>query len=66
MAFYHESVACLVRDGEIIAAAREERFPCKKYGASFPKNAVEFCLKQRGIQTSDLDTLILKNFALNK
>ena len=54
-AFYHDSAACLVRDGEIISAAQEERFTRKKHDASFPKKAVEFCLKQGGIRTSDLD-----------
>ena len=54
-AFYHDSAACLVRDGEIIAAAQEERFTRKKHDASFPKKAAEFCLQQGGIQTSDLD-----------
>jgi len=54
-AFYHDSAACLVQDGKIIAAAQEERFTRKKHDASFPKNAVEFPLKQGGINTSDLD-----------
>ena len=54
-AFYHDSAACLVRDGEIIAAAQEERFTRKKHDASFPDNAIEFCLKTGGIQVSDLD-----------
>ena len=54
-AFYHDSAACLVRDGEIIAAAQEERFTRKKHDASFPKKAAEFCLQQGGIQTFDLD-----------
>ncbi len=54
-AFYHDSAACLVRDGDIISAAQEERFTRKKHDASFPKKAVEFCLKQGGIQASDLD-----------
>ena len=54
-AFYHDSAACLVQDGKIIAAAQEERFTRKKQDASFPINAVEFCLKQGGIKTSDLD-----------
>ncbi len=44
-----------MRDGEIIAAAQEERFTRKKHDASFPKKAAEFCLQQGGIQTSDLD-----------
>ena len=54
-AFYHDSAAALVVDGEIVAAAQEERFTRKKQDASFPKNAVEFCLRQGGINTSDLD-----------
>ena len=54
-AFYHDSAACLVQDGKIIAAAQEERFTRKKHDASFPKNAVEFCLQKGGIQVSDLD-----------
>ena len=54
-AFYHDSAACLVQDGEIIAAAQEERFTRKKHDASFPKNAVDFCLEKGGIQVGDLD-----------
>ena len=54
-AFYQYSTACLVQDGKIIAAAQEERFTRKKHDVSFPKNAVEFFLKQGGINTSDLD-----------
>ncbi|GJL78543.1 MAG: carbamoyltransferase [Nitrospinaceae bacterium] len=54
-AFYHDSAACLVRDGEIIAAAQEERFTRKRHDADFPKQAVEFCLQEAGIKTSDLD-----------
>jgi carbamoyltransferase len=45
-AFYHDSAACLVRDGEIIAAAQEERFTRKRHDFHFPNNAVEFCLKE--------------------
>ncbi|MEK9627424.1 MAG: carbamoyltransferase [Nitrospinota bacterium] len=54
-AFYHDSAACLVRDGEIVAAAQEERFTRKKHDPSFPVNAVEFCLNKGGIQVTDLD-----------
>ena len=54
-AFYHDSAACLLQDGKIIAAAQEERFTRKKHDASFPKNAIEFCLQKGGIQVSDLD-----------
>jgi carbamoyltransferase len=54
-AFYHDSAACLVRAGRIVAAAQEERFTRKKHDAAFPKNAVEYCLREGGIQISDLD-----------
>ncbi len=54
-AFYHDSAACLIRDGEIIAAAQEERFTRKKGDADFPANAVDFCLKTAGIEAKDLD-----------
>ncbi len=53
-AFYHDSAACLVRDGEIIAAAQEERFTRKKYDASFPSYAVQYCLKEAGISINDV------------
>ena len=54
-AFYHDSAACLVRDGEIIAAAQEERFTRKKHDANFPKHAVDYCLREGGIGVNDLD-----------
>ena len=54
-AFYHDSAACLVRDGEIIAAAQEERFTRKKHDASFPKHAVMYCLREGGINVNELD-----------
>jgi carbamoyltransferase len=53
-AFYHDSAACLIRDGEIVAAAQEERFTRKKGDASFPSRAVEYCLGAGGIQVEDL------------
>jgi carbamoyltransferase len=54
-AFYHDSAACLLRDGEIVAAASEERLTRIKGDASFPGNAVEYCLSEAGISVSDLD-----------
>jgi carbamoyltransferase len=48
-AFYHDSAACLVRDGKIIAAAQEERFTRKKHDAEFPINAIRSCVAQRGL-----------------
>ncbi|MFQ5641960.1 MAG: carbamoyltransferase, partial [bacterium] len=54
-AFYHDSAACLIKNGEILFAAQEERFTRKKHDCSFPKNAVDFCLSEAGINSSDLD-----------
>ena len=54
-AFYHDSAACLVRDGVIIAAAQEERFTRKKHDAAFPKSAVEYCLREGGISLAQVD-----------
>ena len=53
-AFYHDSAACLVRNGEILYAAQEERFSRKKHDHRFPKNAVDFCLSEAGITPEDL------------
>jgi len=53
-AFYHDSAACLLQDGEIVAAAQEERFSRKKGDASFPARAVEACLRAGGITAGDL------------
>ena len=53
-AYYHDSAACLLRDGEIVAAAQEERFSRKKGDERFPTNAVEYCLREAGIAASDL------------
>ena len=54
-AFYHDSAACLVKDGEIISAAQEERFTRKKHDFNFPINAVNFCLSYSKISVSELD-----------
>jgi carbamoyltransferase len=53
--FYHDSAACLVKDGELIAAAQEERFTRIKHDQSFPTNAIKYCLKEAGICGADLD-----------
>src|SRR5207248_11740297 len=53
-AFYHDSAACLLADGEIVAAAQEERFTRKKGDASFPEHAVRYCLKTAGISPDRL------------
>lgn len=54
-AFYHDSAACLLRGGEIVAAAQEERFTRKKGDASFPDHAVRYCLKEAGIGVAQVD-----------
>lgn len=54
-AFYHDSAAALIRDGEIIAAAQEERFTRKKHDPSFPMKSVEYCLKEGGVEIGDID-----------
>src|SRR5712671_6066208 len=54
-AFYHDSAAALVVDGDIIAAAQEERFTRKKHDAAFPANAVAYCLREGGITSEELD-----------
>lgn len=54
-AFYHDSAACLIEDGRILAAAQEERFTRKKHDAAFPSQAVEFCLKTAGVTIDGID-----------
>ena len=54
-AFYHDSAAALVKDGDVIAAAQEERFTRKKHDHTFPSNAIEFCLNYAGIKGSELE-----------
>ena len=53
--FYHDSAACLLKDGKIIAAAEEERFTRKKHDNSFPLNAIKFCLSNEGLTIKDID-----------
>ena len=53
-AFYHDSAACLLRDGEIVAAAQEERFTRRKHDAGFPSQAAAYCLREAGIRPRDL------------
>jgi len=53
-AYYHDSAACLLTDGEIVAAAQEERFTRRKGDASFPRHAVDYCLAAAGIGVADL------------
>jgi carbamoyltransferase len=57
-AFYHDSAACLVSDGEIIAAAQEERFTRKKHDLQFPVNAINYCLVEAGISAAQVDYVV--------
>lgn len=57
-AYYHDAAACLVRDGEVIAAAQEERFTRKKHDAQFPVNAIAYCLKEAGIEPCEVNYVV--------
>jgi carbamoyltransferase len=57
-AFYHDSAACIVRKGVIMAAAQEERFTRKKHDPSFPINAIQFCLDQAQIRFEDVEKVV--------
>src|SRR5438128_516145 len=54
-AYYHDSAAALIRDGEIVAAAQEERFSRKKHDARFPAHAVQYCLAEEGVSLDQVD-----------
>ena len=56
--FYHDSAACLLRAGEIVAAVQEERFTRKKHDFSFPINAINYCLNEAVIGSGDLDFVV--------
>ena len=56
-AYYHDSAACLVEDGRIVAAAQEERFTRKKHDSGFPSRAVEYCLREAGITVVEIPGL---------
>jgi carbamoyltransferase len=65
-AFYHDSAACLIRDGEIVAAAQEERFTRKKFDARFPANAIRYCLKEGGVSLADVKYFVFYDKPLIK
>jgi carbamoyltransferase len=65
-AFYHDSAACLVHDGQIVAAAQEERFTRKKFDARFPSNAIRYCLQEGGITLSDVKYFVFYDKPLVK
>ena len=57
-AYYHDSAAALIQDGDILAAVQEERFTRKKHDARFPANAIEYCLKSAGISPKEIDYVV--------
>lgn len=57
-AYYHDSAACLVVGGEIVAAAQEERFTRKKHDSAFPTHAIAYCLSQAGLTSKDIDYVV--------
>lgn len=65
-ALYHDSAAALLRDGDLIAAAQEERFSRVKYDHRFPVQAIDFCLRQAGITMSDVDYVVFYEKPLPK
>ncbi|HEU4878015.1 MAG TPA: carbamoyltransferase N-terminal domain-containing protein, partial [Gemmatimonadaceae bacterium] len=65
-AFYHDSAACLVRDGEIVAAAQEERFTRKKGDDAFPAHAVRYCLREASATMEDIEAVVFYDKPLLK
>jgi carbamoyltransferase len=65
-AFYHDSAACLVCDGEIVAAAQEERFTRKKHDYRFPQQSIDYCLAEAGVTPGDLDFVAFYDKPLRK
>lgn len=63
-AFYHDSAAAIVRDGEIIAAAQEERFSRKKHDPRFPRKAINYCLSEAFIEADELDAVVFYDHPL--
>jgi len=60
-AFYHDSAACVIRNGQIVAAAQEERFSRKKQDAGFPSRAICYCLREAEISLSDLRYIVFSS-----
>lgn len=65
-AFYHDSAACLLQDGQVVAAAQEERFTRKRHDSAFPARAVEYCLKQGAVTAAELDGIVFYDKPLLK
>ena len=56
--YYHDSAACIIKNGNIVAAAQEERFTRKKHDARFPKNAIQYCLNEAKVETSKIESIV--------
>jgi carbamoyltransferase len=65
-AYYHDSAAAIVKDGEVIAAAQEERFTRKKHDSRFPSNAILYCLKEAGVSIRDIEAIVFYDKPLVK
>ncbi len=65
-AYYHDSAAALLRNGEVIAAAQQERFTRKKHDPGFPREAIEYCLTEGGISLKDLQSVVFYDKPLVK
>lgn len=65
-AYYHDSAACLIVDGEIIAAAQEERFTRKKHDSDFPVNAIQYCLTKAEVQPQDINYVVFYDKPFSK
>jgi len=65
-AYYHDSAAALIKDGDIVAAAQQERFTRKKHDPGFPKEAIEYCLEEAGIKLTDVDHVVFYDKPLVK
>lgn len=65
-AYYHDSAAALLQNGELVAAAQQERFSRKKHDAGFPAEAIDYCLEEAGIQLADLDQIVFYDKPLIK
>src|SRR5215208_4216363 len=63
-AFYHDSAAAIVRDGEIIAAAQEERFSRKRHDPRFPELAINYCLQEAFVEADELDAIVFYDYPL--
>ena len=65
-AYYHDAAAALLQDGEILAAAQEERFTRKKHDAGFPRHAIEYCLQEAGLSLADVGQIVFYDKPLIK